>query len=439
MHRSNCTGSVQPVKARIVRCVTAMVIAALLAAPFSTHVVGRASRSLDQVSRPLVFGARSSMLSIDSNGILRRNGTPYCAIGVNYNDAFWRHLSNPSDRTYEQGFADLQSHGIPFVRIPISGYWPDDMKLYQTDAATFFARVDDVVGSAGAHGIGVIADLYWAWFMVPDLVGEPVSSWGNPDSATSKFMTQFTRDVVFRYRHTSAIWAWEFGNEYSLQVDLPNAASFRPPVVPSLGTPTTRSSADDLTTAMIVTAFEQFSMTVQQLDDRPVTTGNSIPRSEAEQTRKTTQFGALDSRSDFMGNLVLVNPSPGYQLASIHLYHSDITQQRFATGYISSYDELLSLSSMATNGSSAALFAGEFGASDVLDGGQGAAISENQKLIDAIVRNRVPLSAVWVFDTENQNLVDQGWNITFTNSRAPVLQAIIDANRDFQQGSCTAR
>jgi hypothetical protein len=186
---------------------------------------------------------------------------------------------------------------------------------------------------------------------------------------------------------------------------------------------------------MVLTAFKQFSATVRELDDRLITTGNSLPRSQAEHMR--LQFGSWDSRADFMNNLELVNPFPSFQLASIHLYHSDVTKPRFSASYRSSYDELLSLASQGGHEVDMPIFVGEFGASDVLDGGTDVAIHENQQIIDAIVRNHVPLSAAWVFDYSPQE--SQGWNITFTNGRAPILQAIVDANRSFQQGACTAR
>jgi hypothetical protein len=373
-------------------------------------------------------------ISVDAGGAVLRKGVPYCGIGVNYVDAFWRHLANPADRTYERGFADLAANGVPFVRFAAGAYWPRELQLYQNDRAAYLGRLDDVVRSAEAHGIGLVPSLFWAYFAVPDLVGEPVNRWGDPASGTIQFMTQYTQDIVGRYRGSPAIWAWEFGNEFSLSVDLPNAADWRPPIVPDLGTPTTRSAEDDLTTQMILIAFQTFAAAVHALDDRPVTTGNSLPRPQAEQMRLTGEWGEQDTREEFHDSLQLVNPAPRYQIASIHVYANDVADPRFSWTHYPTFDELLELSSEAARQQGQALFVGEFGASDVLHGGHEAALQANLEIIESLVRNRVPLSALWVYDFSPQD--GQGWNTTYTNSRGPILRAIQDANERFADGAC---
>ena len=355
---------------------------------------------------------------------------------MNYVDAFWRHLRNPGDRSYEQGLANLAANGVPFVRFAASAYWPSQLRLYETDKAAYLSRLDDVVKAAEARGIGLVPSVFWAHFAVPDLVGEPVSRWGDPNSATIRFMSRYMQDIVSRYRSSPAIWAWEFGNEFSLQVDLPNAADNRPPVNPGLGTPTSRSSEDDLTTPMILVAFDSFSAVVRGLDGRLVITGNSLPRAHAEHMRLTGDWGEPDSRTDFMGNLKIVNPPPSYRISSIHLYKNDVTDYRFSWTYRSSFDELLGLSLRAASEEGQALFVGEFGASDVLHGGPEAARQANLEMIDALVRNRVSLSALWVYDFPDQD--KDGWNTNYSNARSPILGAIRDANRTFLAGGCSA-
>ncbi|MBM3493175.1 MAG: hypothetical protein FJX72_02450, partial [Armatimonadetes bacterium] len=41
------------------------------------------------------------------DGVLMRAGKPFCGIGVNYFDCFSRHLKDPQDTSYEQGFLRL--------------------------------------------------------------------------------------------------------------------------------------------------------------------------------------------------------------------------------------------------------------------------------------------------------------------------------------------
>ena len=46
-------------------------------------------------------------LRVGPRGVLLRDGKPFHAIGVNYFDCFARTLRDPSDRSYEEGFAEL--------------------------------------------------------------------------------------------------------------------------------------------------------------------------------------------------------------------------------------------------------------------------------------------------------------------------------------------
>jgi hypothetical protein len=385
----------------------------------------------------LVSTASGQALTADPSGILLRGNIPFCAIGVNYVDAFWRHLSDFHDRSYEKGFADLSAQDIPFVRFAVAAYWPSQLRLYLTDRETYLRRLDEVVKAAERHNVGLVPSFFWAYFAVPDVVGEPVSRWGDPDSATIGFMRRFTADIVERYRDSPAIWAWEFGNEFSLEVDLPNAAEWRPPVNVALGTPPVRSAADELTTPILLRAFEQFASVVGGLDTRPISTGNSFPRSQAEQTRKTGQWKEPDRRADLLNNLQLVNPPHAYRFSSIHLYRDEVVTDRFAWGYRASYDELLDLAARAAREVGQVLFVGEFGASAVhFSGDVDESVKENVRIIDAIVRNRVNLAAVWVYDFPQQE--KDGWNISLVNGRREILDSVRDANRLFRAGACTS-
>jgi hypothetical protein len=236
-------------------------------------------------------------LTVGSDGSLLRNGARYRAIGVNYSDAFERVVLNPRDTSYSKGFAALRAAGIPFARFMATGFWPKHLKEFQTNRSAYLAKLDGVISSAEQYGIGLIPSLFWADFTVPDLVGEPRSAWGNPNSRTVAFMKEYTTTLVQRYKNSPAIWAWEFGNEYSLQADLPNAADWRPPIVPELGTPSSRSAADDLRSSMLIVAFTEFAKTVRASDSiRPITSGNSVPRNFAEDLRAGNAWKHLEVR-----------------------------------------------------------------------------------------------------------------------------------------------
>ncbi len=221
-------------------------------------------------------------LAVSPTGVLLKDGRPFRGIGVNYFNALGRHLADANNTTYDAGFAALSEANIPFARLAGCGFWPRDQKLYLDNPEEFFRRFDDVVRSAEKHGIGLIPSLFWTTATAPDLMGEPVNQWGNPQSKTHEYMRKYVRDVVTRYRNSPAIWGWEFGNEYNLGANLPNAAQHRPQVAPSLGTATTRSAKDELTHEDIRTAFAAFAAEVRKYDPhRVISTGNSLPRNSA--------------------------------------------------------------------------------------------------------------------------------------------------------------
>ena len=124
------------------------------------------------------------------------------------------------------------------------------------------------------------------------------------------FLREYTAAVVKRYAGSPAIWAWEFGNEYNLPADLPNAATHRPPVVPSLGTPSQRGRADDLTHTDFRTALREFAVEVRRHDPhRAVISGNAFPRVSAWHQEREKSW-KHDTDAQFAEVLAADNPSP---------------------------------------------------------------------------------------------------------------------------------
>jgi hypothetical protein len=346
-------------------------------------------------------------LSVGVNGALLKDGKPYRAIGVNYFDCFLRTLTDGSDTSYEAGFATLSARGIPFVRFCATGFWPKDMQVYLTNRSEYFRRFDAVVQSAQKHGIGMIPSLFWFDSMVPDIVGEPVDQWANPQSKTQVFMRDYVREVVTRYRDNPAIWGWEFGNEYSLRASLPNANEHRPPVLPELGTPATRTEHDDLTFAMVQAAFQSFATEVRKYDpDRLIVTGDSIPRSSAwHQDHEDTWTS--DAPEQFAEMLARLNPAP-VSAISLHLYENSDWQR-------------LGQAVQVAHKLNKPLFLGEFGVPDAMP----EAGDVFRRQIKAIRENDVPLSALWVFDLASQ----KEFSVTATNARSWQLDLVVEANR----------
>ncbi len=363
------------------------------------------------------------------DGVLYHNDKPFYGIGVNAFDLFYRTLLDNDDTSYVESLAALSDANIPFVRFNCGGYWPVEFDLYFDDEEKYFQLLDGVVAAAEDYGVGLIPSLFWAYHTAPDLHGEPMDQLGNPESATSDYIREYTAKVVQRYMHSPAVWAWQMGNEYNLEVDLPNPEAHRPPVWPHLGTPDHRTERDDLTAEHMVTAYGTFIETVRLYDgDRAVITGNAAPRRSAWHN---THHGTWQDDTEEQFQLILArdNPDP-YDTVSIHIYpysYGDLGST-YSGDLYSGPSESLYEQVYNTQKYSLAmdkpLTIGEFGANKVLgDPGQANRLEE---FLYAIEHNHVQLSAIWVYDFTYQE--PEGWNITFENDRAFMLDMVIQTN-----------
>ena len=361
------------------------------------------------------FAAETNQgLSTEPRGELLLNGKAFRGIGVNYYDAFVRLLGGGKIRDVAAGFRVLASNQIPFIRFAADGYWPVDWGLYQTNRQEYFTRLDAVVKLAERQGIGLIPSLFWHQPTISDLVGEPVEEWGSSASRTHAFMRAYVREVVIRYRDSPAIWAWEFGNEFNLPADLPNAAEHRAPVNPALGTAASRSTRDDLTHAHIRTALAEFAREVRRHDPhRLIISGNAFPRPSAwhQQHERNWQ---QDTIEQWTAMLAADNPSP---IASL-------------SGRLYSTNDLAALAYAMTfsRQSGKPLLIGEFGVpGEMTDPTR----RQFREWLDALDTNGVPLAALWVFDFEGQA---KDWNVTAENARREQLRLIADFNTRWRTG-----
>jgi hypothetical protein len=350
----------------------------------------------------------TSLLTVQADGTLRLDNRRFTGVGVNYYSAFERALENASDTSYDAGFAALGRWGVPFARLDISGYWPSKANLFFTNRAEYFRRLDGLVASAERHGVGLIPSLFWTTFTFPDLAGEHLDQLAVSNSVTRQKMREFATEIVNRYKHSLAIWAWEFGNEWSLAVDLPNGTEFLPPTWTNLGNPPTRDPVRDvLATDIILPAMREFADLVSELDPgRPLSTGHASPRPsqwhQDQWKRGLLPIGsAWTADSVEQAEEITLRHCPGpFDLLSVHIYGDDPQRiPNFAA-------------SAARAGK--ALFAGEFGTAPADQTNYAAMLSS--------IRAHSPLAAVWVFDRS----VDD-YNVTTTNERSWMLRELLPA------------
>ena len=325
-------------------------------------------------------------LTAGPDGTVLKDGKPFRAIGINYFSCFLRTLKDANDRSYEQGFEILAKHHIPFVRFCATGYWPKDLALYRKNEAEYFRRLDAVVHSAEQNGIGLIPDLFWFYACVPDLVGEPIDQWANPQSKTHRWMHKYVKEVVTRYRNSPAIWAWEFGNEYNLQASLPNPEKHRPIIVPNEGTPKTRSARDETSFDTFRVAMTEFAKTVRELDPhRLIFSGDSFLRPSAWHQEHEGKW-SKDTKEQFQEMVVRVNPDP-INGVSVHAYGED--------------HQLFEWSLEAAQKMKKPFFVGEFGG----PGATAEGTANFRSWLKAIEESSTPLAALWVFDLDRKSVV----------------------------------
>ncbi len=374
----------------------------------------------------IVVTVSDSILKVSADGLFMRNNKPYRGIGVNYFNAFYRTILNQNDKSYYEGLKYLSDNKIPFIRFTVNGFWPNELKLYQTNKARYFVLLDEFVKTAEKYKVGLIPSLFWFYAAVPDLMGEHMNQWGNPNSKTIAFLRTYTADIVSRYKDSPAIWGWEFGNEVNSYLDMlgvviPNT----PSISTDQGTPATRTSEDALTTDIFQTALTEFAAVVRKYDsDRTIFSGNGMPSTNSYHRYKYKNW-VMDSSTDFTLLLDIQNPA---SLGTLTLHPYPQHENTFFSDFTpkATLSQIIQESMRLSKELKRPLFLGEFGSPKTL--GTTLEAAKFQELLTAIIDNKVQLSALWVYDFTYQ---DADWNITPTNSRKYQLDAIIKANAQF--------
>lgn len=365
------------------------------------------------------------------DGQFMKDGTPFRGVGINYMTAFIRKLgleggtANLADNSYRPGFETLRAHDIPFIRFSVGGFFPNEWAVYKNDKEAYFEALDRLVADAEECGLGLIPSLFWFYPTVPDLVGEPIDQWGNPDSKTHAFMRQYTVEVVSRYKDSPAIWAWEFGNEYIHEADLPQPELGRGWIVPDFGTPAHRTAHDKMFRKNIYAAYQAFAETVREIDSyRPVLSGDTMPRPTAYHNFHDGSWG-IDTPAEWEEMFRQDNAS--MDALSAHFYYFSLEDEHHDGGVMEYGPEkqlpfMMEISRRANK----PLWIGEFGPQ-----AKSKTIEEERRqfefLLNLMVETEVPLFALWNFDLEH---VDQAhWNIMEDNHRAYMLDVLQEANR----------
>ena len=369
-----------------------------------------------------------------TNGVLTKDGEPYQGIGINYFTALIQMISiegravDPTGVMCREGMQTLKKYDIPFIRFCAGGFFPADWKLYLTDKETYFERFDLLVELAEKYNIGLIPSLFWYYPTVPDLVGEHINQWGNPESKTHEFMRRYTTEVVSRYKDSPAIWMWEFGNEYLAAADLPGEEHGRGMVVTDYGTPEHRTPEDKMFRKNVWVAYQEFAKTVRTMDEvRPVGTGDVMPRFSAHHNW-AEQSWVADNPEQW--KKIFLKDNEAMDTLAVHFYY-DSDASKVETGLrFFSMEQMIKFLMRCSDYVKKPLFIGEFGPNGY-DKTTKVEREQFEFLLDLIKKQNVPLSALWNFEFEHGDQVP--WNITEQNHRAYMLKALQDANLELKR------
>lgn len=241
------------------------------------------------------------------------------------------------------------------------------MQVWQTNSSMWWDAVQTAVSDAEAENCSLMLTLFWNTFAFPDIANEPLPSIANETSSTWTLMSRYIKEMVKAVGESKAIVAWEVTNELNLLMDL-DMEGRKTGIAPSRGTPTERTRADNISTAVGVQFGKNVVSLLAQLDPhhRPVSAGYSMPRASAFHLMQSYPTGkqdfTLDTQDQFEEVLRIIHEP--FEIASAHLYArpGPNGNVRFNTTPVGPYDTtFLGIFNKAIRGMGKQPLLGEFG------------------------------------------------------------------------------
>ena len=340
-----------------------------------------------------VFAANYG-IKVNSDGSLTLNGQNFKAMGVNVVDLVWRHGNNT-----DSDFATLNGK-VPFIRVAFGGWNPDVYEWYYKNPNEYFAITDKIIKKAEENQIGIIIDFFWFHPTFFYYNREQLADMGNPSSKSVVNAKAFVTKIINRYKNSPAVWGYEIGNEYNLDVDL-----YRPQSPPHF-TITKEGSGDIkkdfFTTNELVSFYTEIARAIKGADSsRFVTSGDAAARGAAyslynktkdiyfsNHTSWSENFDAT-SLSKYKEMITKLNPSP-IDMVSTHLYKGYFNSGGSLAG--KSFSSYLNVYIDQAKALKKGLYLGEFG----LECSVSANEIKNQ--INTVKSSTLQLSSIWLGD-----------------------------------------
>lgn len=387
-----------------------------------------------------------------------RGGKPYRGIGINFYDAL---LHSADD--LEARFAVLASKGIPFARVNAGDFAAGSAagtgwRLYFDNPTAWWARIDQLVTIAEKYGVGLILSMFWRYATTPDLMAyapggtglrDALDQWGVASSATRTFMRAYTAAFVTRYAQRPGVWAWQMGNEFNTYAANYPRASF-----PGRGdgSPAAYATAVDATTAIGATDQETYAAMFAAMQDwcavvaandphgRIRISGNSVPQVSIY-NQSNGISAAIDTYDQWMSGAPGGRPFPEYEnprcmdVVSAHIYQGarqDYWYWNDKTYAVAKPEGLIRTCKAVAEFYGRPFVLDEWGAcaaaEPAVTADATAELAQFTSMLATIVKERVPLSALWNFGYAGSNAVT-GWNVDVGGAREYQLNALAAANQ----------
>ncbi len=302
-----------------------------------------------------------------------------------------------------KAIADAHDTGIGYVRFAASGYSPSrkgqsgDLDLWRKNPKFFWFHLDEMFDDLDQAQIRAIPVLMFNSVQFPAMTGETLRDLIlNSESASWQLLARFVTEFVERYRDRSTVLFYELSNELNISADIDLiewCIKNRP-----------RPSCDlraNFTTDELIAFSQRFAKLLKLLDPkRPVSSGYSLPRPAAEHLRagSALKVGRKDWTPDSLDQLEknIIDLHRYVDIVSIHFY-TGVYYRRFGK----SEAELLKLVKSIADRMGKPLFVGEFGDRSASTARAGSAVDQ---MLKQIVDQRIPYSAIWVWEFYQRDL-----------------------------------
>jgi hypothetical protein len=293
---------------------------------------------------------------------------------VNMVDLLWSYAGlTAGNASYARAAmrAACSDRGFTFIRFAALPFWAADLKrVYLANYSGFWALSDALVADAAAAGCGLMPSLFWDLFTFADAFSEPAGVVFDEQlgpSAARNAMEAFAVAYATRYATSSAVVAFELGNENNLLWDL-NQTQQQDSICVPCGSPPFRTSADNISTAAGVVVQARLASLVAAAvsaaggDSRPISSGHAMARPDATWLRDNFRVASppplqFDTLEEFLA--ITAQQQRGVSLLSQHIYAGSDNERFGITDPMS--PAVLVYARQAAAAAGQTLLVGEFG------------------------------------------------------------------------------